>query len=117
MQRKQLTLASKRWELRQRARAVRAAERDDGSCLTRDFRILVAARGNVEATALNSLRHLMSEHGLWVLLRSDGLTNRTRATAFLSLSRAGAKTDRLLAHPHRSCLLYTSPSPRDRSLS
>jgi hypothetical protein len=79
-----LYCGSKPWERKQQAKAVKA-QKDGGvtDALTRDYPILVAARGELENQALSKCVTLMRDAGMWMLIPTVDLTNRTRATGFL----------------------------------
>lgn len=100
MMRKQLIVSSGRWELRQRATAAKATPAQRSAGLVRDYQVLVAARCNLEASAMLRLRALLFDNRLWTTMLPSHMTNGMRALAFLSISRAAARTDRLLQHPH-----------------
>lgn len=92
-----LTMSSDNWEVCQRARLVRE-EASDG--VGRDFRILVAARGDLEKVAIQKITSLMRDPVLWCLLLPADVTVRLRASAYIMLSRCAAGLTRRFVYPH-----------------
>ena len=65
--------------------------------VTRDYPILVSARGDLEGECLWKLRNLQNSEQLWTVLRPCKLTNRVRALAFKMINRAIVKVARGIA--------------------
>ena len=99
MLRKQRWVSSVPWERQQACSAARGARLPSG--LTRDFRVLVAARGTHEDECLVRLAALMCNPLLWKLVDGADRTVRTRGLAFTMISKAAAYTERHLAALHR----------------
>ena len=85
----------------QRAKAADAALRNVATDrLTRDYRLLVTARGGLENTALRQLRALLFDVRLWTLVTASGMFNWPRAQTFLMISAVGALIEKHLRKPH-----------------
>lgn len=61
--------------------------------------------GSLENAAHLKLKLLMADPHMWMTIPPKHLSSKLRALAFVSVSRAGARIERLLGHPHRR-LLY-----------
>jgi hypothetical protein len=83
-------VGSKDWEREQTARAARGQPLRPGSQLTRDFRVLVAARGDLENDCQRRLWAAMSLDALWAIIDSHDTTVRTRSLAFVMIPKAMA---------------------------
>ena len=95
--RRQLAIASDRWERQQASKALPG----DGGLGGRDFRILVSARGDLDAQFIRHHQMLANATTLWKVMPSSCLTEYWRCLAFRSASREAAEYHRLLTHAHR----------------
>ena len=82
-------LTSRKYELRQQARAVKAKERGD-ELFTRHYPVTVLAAGVLEQQCLEKLQSLLFQPTLWMLLLPADMTNRNRLLAFRMISSSGA---------------------------
>ena len=87
--RKQLAFSSKKWDRQQQSRALRALVGASPGA-QRDFRVLIAARGTLEASALQDVRGLMFSDIMWALVPAHDVTVNTRSMAFRQSSGMGA---------------------------
>ena len=85
----QLYIGSENFETTETAKAINTPPNEE--ILTRDYPLTIAAKGDTEEQAMTKVRMLLTERRMWMVLRPDGLTNRTRSLAFRMLMRAGAK--------------------------
>ena len=97
--RKQLWLGSIAYDRDLLVQALQRGE-DRGRGL-RDFRLLVAARGDLDIGYRLHLQMVFQKSQIWVLLPEANRIEKTRCLIFRMASRAGAEYERLLAQPHR----------------
>ena len=91
-----LAISAESWEVRQRAQLLQGTNQ---AALGRDFRISIAARGDLEREALLKLSTLLVDSRLWCLVLPRDLTVKVRALAFLMITRAGANLLRRFVSP------------------
>ena len=89
MLRDQMQIMSARWERAQQAQAIKSCASIDK--VTRDFPVLVSARGDLEGECFWKLRSLQANDKLWQVLRPDSLNNRVRGIGFKMINRAISK--------------------------
>ena len=112
--RKMLYWGSIAWEKDQRKRAVDGASASVGGVSAREYRVVLAARGELDAQFHLYLRKIASVETLWRLLGTHKCTEKDRALAFRILAKGGAEYCRVVTDPHkkpkfRVFLLITNP--------
>lgn len=100
MQAKEMQVGSMKWSKKQAAKAARVASRAAPNVLSRDYAALVHARGDIEQEAFRKIRVLFRDPRVWMLVPESEWSNNLKAEAFVSLSRIGALTEKLLARAH-----------------
>lgn len=96
--RKQLWMGSHAWESKQVAKSLQPGQVGH---VRRDFRLLVAARGEMELEFFEHQRALFIYPKIWTILPKAAFDEATRCLIFRMLSRAAAEFERLIARPHR----------------
>jgi hypothetical protein len=92
----QLHISSAAWETGQRAKGLSV---DGGPC-QRDFRLLVAARGDLDEQFVRRQFVLGTEARLWSLLPDDAVTEDMCCKAFRVMNRMGGNNRRMLGKPN-----------------
>ena len=113
--RQQLYVGSKAWERQQSLAALRPS---DGP-LSRDYRILVSARGDQDEEFLRLHKLLCETNRMWITMPKHCLTEFWRCLAFRCAAREAAEYHRLLTYPHRRppfllFLILVNPSVAER---
>ena len=96
--RKQLAIGASGWERQQHKRTLGAL----GANRNISYRIVIAARGELDLQFSHHMRMLLQSNSLWSVLYDRDRTEHTRCLAYRMAAREMAEYERLLARRHRS---------------
>ena len=99
--RKQFYVSSAAFDKDQRINNLPDAPSRDAMRAGRDFRILMAARGDFDDVFARHQRMLFNSSDIWRILTHPMRTEASKCEAFRMASRAGAEAERLMASRHR----------------
>ena len=95
-----LYIGSRPFERKEQAKAVRAHGQAPSTSLTRDYPVVIAARGDVENQAKAKCIMLMKDPTLYMLVPIEDVTNHTRAVAFLAGTAILGLLSKNFTQPH-----------------
>ena len=110
-------LTSVGYETEQRCQAAKQALAGNAD-FTRRFPVEVAASGGMEKECIRRLTELLQNETLWLLVKPEDYTNKSRATAFITISAAivGVRVlleDATNAYPLKQYKLLSQPEYGD----
>ena len=94
-----LLVGNELWEKKQVRKSIEH-HRQGGVGLGRDFRVLIAARNQLEQAAINQIQYLLCNERMWLLLHDTDITVRARLDVFRMCSKGLVQIERLLVRPH-----------------